>query len=288
MLVPVVGPSGAGKDTLMAAARARLAGDARFLFARRCITRPAEAGGEDHIAMSVPEFEDVRDAEGFAFWWAAHGLLYGIPREAEAALAAGRVVVANLSRTVLAEAAARWPMRVLFITAPLAVLAARLAARGREDTRDIGVRLAREAVLPSGLEVETVMNDSTDEEGRAGRGLGEQAEFGDAAWLRGSVAEVPGQRGPNHLALPGRQAAGQRDVEPPLLEQVMVAPLVQVVALARRHARGIAAGDLGLTGRRAVAVERGDAGIAEGLEVSGFRGFEEGEEAVVVGEFKRR
>ncbi|MGK7866560.1 phosphonate metabolism protein/1,5-bisphosphokinase (PRPP-forming) PhnN [Falsiroseomonas sp. E2-1-a20] len=167
MLVPVVGPSGAGKDTLMAAAQARLADDPRFLFARRCITRPAEAGGEDHLPMTREAFCVVRDAGGFALWWEAHGLLYGIAREVEEALAAGRVVIANLSRTVLTEAAMRWPVRVLFITAPLPVLAGRLAARGREAPADIEARLAREAPLPEGLEVETVLNDATREEGVA-------------------------------------------------------------------------------------------------------------------------
>ena len=159
MLVPVVGPSGAGKDTLIDAARARLAGDGRFLFVRRCITRPPEAGGEDHQPTSLEEFERTRNAGGFALWWAAHGLLYGIPREIDVALCRGRVVIANLSRAVLAEAAMRWPTRVLLITAPADVLAARLAARGREDAADIAARLAREAALPPSLDVETVMND---------------------------------------------------------------------------------------------------------------------------------
>lgn len=167
MLVPVVGPSGAGKDTLMAGARAALEGDARFLFARRCITRPAEAGGEDHSPMTEPDFEALREAGGFALWWRAHGLLYGIPVAVARALEEGRVVVANLSRTVLAEAASRYPLRILNITAPLPVLAARLAARGREDAADIAARLAREAALPPGLPVETVMNDSTVAEGTA-------------------------------------------------------------------------------------------------------------------------
>jgi phosphonate metabolism protein PhnN/1,5-bisphosphokinase (PRPP-forming) len=160
VLVGVVGPSGAGKDTLMAGARAALSGDARFRFVRRCITRPVEAGGEDHDAMEVAAFEARRDAGGFALCWEAHGLLYGIPRDIAADIADARVVVANLSRGVLAAAAARFPLRVLNITAPIAVLAARLGARGRESAADIAARLAREAPLPAGLDVETIGNDA--------------------------------------------------------------------------------------------------------------------------------
>ncbi|HWT11014.1 MAG TPA: phosphonate metabolism protein/1,5-bisphosphokinase (PRPP-forming) PhnN, partial [Roseomonas sp.] len=129
MLVAVVGPSGAGKDTLMALARARLEGDARFRFVQRAITRPAEAGGEAHRPLDVAGFEAERAAGGFALHWGAHGLFYGIPHDIEDDLAARRVVVANLSRGVLAEAAMRHRLRVLVVTAPTVVLAARLAAR---------------------------------------------------------------------------------------------------------------------------------------------------------------
>ena len=167
MLVAVVGPSGAGKDTLMDGARAALAADPRFCFVRRCITRPAEAGGEAHEALT-PEAFAVRRAQGrFALWWEAHGLSYGIPREIEDDLAAGRVAVANLSRHVLAEAASRYPLRVLLITAPVELRAARLAARGREAAADIAARLSREAGLPQGLDVETVSNDADVAEGVA-------------------------------------------------------------------------------------------------------------------------
>ncbi|MCQ4160240.1 phosphonate metabolism protein/1,5-bisphosphokinase (PRPP-forming) PhnN [Roseomonas sp. GC11] len=170
-LVTVVGASGAGKDTLMGAARAALAGDARFVFARRVITRPAETnlhpGIEEHIPMTEAEFAAARESGAFALHWPAHGLHYGIPRGIEADLAAGRVVVANLSRAVLAEAAARYPLRVLLVTAPREVLAARLAARGRESVAEIALRLSREAPLPEGLDVVEVANDSTAEEGAA-------------------------------------------------------------------------------------------------------------------------
>ena len=66
MLVAVVGPSGAGKDTLMDGARVRLAGDPRFLFVQRSITRPASAGGEDHLPLTREDFATARDAGAFA------------------------------------------------------------------------------------------------------------------------------------------------------------------------------------------------------------------------------
>jgi len=75
MLVAVVGPSGAGKDTLMGLARARLEGDTRFRFVQRAITRPAEAGGEAHRAIDLADFEAERAAGGFTLHWAARGLL---------------------------------------------------------------------------------------------------------------------------------------------------------------------------------------------------------------------
>jgi len=167
LLVPVVGPSGAGKDTLMAEARSQLGDDDRFVFARRVITRPASAGGEDHEPASEEAFEAMASKGEFAFHWQAHGLRYGIPRRIEGELEQGRLVLANLSRSVLADAARRYNTRALVITAPLDLLAKRLAGRGRETAEDIAQRLAREVVLPAGLETMVVMNDSTPEEGAA-------------------------------------------------------------------------------------------------------------------------
>jgi ribose 1,5-bisphosphokinase PhnN len=58
-------------------------------------------------------------------------------------------------------------LRVLQITAPIEVLAARLAARGREAPADIAARLKREVTLPAGLDVESVSNDADVAEGVA-------------------------------------------------------------------------------------------------------------------------
>ncbi len=160
MLVLVVGPSGAGKDTLLEGARQAMP-EARFV--RRVITRPAEAGGEDHEAVSEAAFS----RREFALQWEAHGLRYGIPADIADDLAAGRTVVANVSRGAITAAAARFPVHVIEVTAPAEVLAARLAARGRESGADVAARLARTVALPDGVRVTRVVNDGTMAEGVA-------------------------------------------------------------------------------------------------------------------------
>jgi ribose 1,5-bisphosphokinase len=161
MLVLVVGPSGAGKDTLLTAARAAFAGDLRFRFIQRVITRPADGGAEAHEAVSEAEFV----TRSFALFWQAHGLRYGIPATIETDLAAGLVVVANVSRAVIADAARRYPVRVIEVTAPPDVLAARLAARGRDTAAAITARLTRTVPVPGDIAVDRVVNDSTPEIG---------------------------------------------------------------------------------------------------------------------------
>ncbi len=160
-LVLVVGPSGAGKDTLMDAARAALAGDHGFRFARRLITRPAMAGAEDHDSCDEAAFAAAHAGGELALGWAAHGLHYGIPMRELAGIADGKVVIANISRGEIAEAE-KLAGRVVIveITAPPAVLAKRLAARGRESEADIAARLAREAPLTTArAELRTILND---------------------------------------------------------------------------------------------------------------------------------
>ena len=91
----------------------------------------------------------------------AHGLRNGVPVEAVGQLAQGVVVVVNVSRAVIAEAARRFVTRVIVVTGPPVVLAARLAARGRETGPDVMRRLARDVPIPDHVAVETVVNDGT-------------------------------------------------------------------------------------------------------------------------------
>ncbi|HYG89595.1 MAG TPA: phosphonate metabolism protein/1,5-bisphosphokinase (PRPP-forming) PhnN [Azospirillum sp.] len=166
-LILVVGPSGAGKDSLMEGARRRLAGDPRFHFARRTVTRPALAGVEDHDTMSPGQFERMETAGGFLLSWRAHGLAYGVPAAVDGIRREGVAVVANVSRAVVDDARSRLqPVGVMVVTAPAPVLAARLAKRGRERAEDIGLRLERAAApMPKGDDVRVVVNDASLEAG---------------------------------------------------------------------------------------------------------------------------
>jgi phosphonate metabolism protein PhnN/1,5-bisphosphokinase (PRPP-forming) len=165
MLVLVVGPSGAGKDTLLDLARARLRGEPNYRFVRRIITRPADAGGEAHEAVDGEAFEAWRVAGGFALWWEAHGLRYGIPADIAQDVAEGRVVVASVSRAVIETASKSFPTRVIEITCDPVLRAQRLEARGREAGAWVAERLQREVLLPPGLERDVIVNDGTPEEG---------------------------------------------------------------------------------------------------------------------------
>lgn len=138
----IVGPSGAGKDTLIAAARDRLRDG--YAFPRRTITRPAQAGGEDHMPVDAATFEQQERSGAFALSWHAHGIAYGVPAAIADDLTRGIHVVVNVSRTVAEQAQARFaPTRVVLVTAPPEVLHARLQARGREPAADIDERLVR-------------------------------------------------------------------------------------------------------------------------------------------------
>lgn len=156
--IAVVGPSGVGKDTVMEAVAEALP---NVVLARRVITRPSAAGGEEFDGVSDAAFDALVAEEAFALWWPAHGLRYGVPLAVDAELEAGKIVLANLSRAVLTEAQARFAgFHVLSLTAPVEVLSARLAQRGRESKEDIAQRLSRrDFALPEGLPVTEICND---------------------------------------------------------------------------------------------------------------------------------
>lgn len=165
-LVLVVGPSGAGKDTLLDYARHALATDQRFRFARRIITR-APGVGEDHDPVDRTAFSRLVDEGAFCLHWEAHGLHYGLPTTVKTWLDEGRTVVANGSRGVLSEAQRRFSrLAIVNVTAPHQLIAQRLAARAREDSSSIAARLERGCTIGiTGAHVVDIENSSTPEVG---------------------------------------------------------------------------------------------------------------------------
>jgi ribose 1,5-bisphosphokinase len=162
-LVYVMGASGSGKDSLINYVRERLdqLRDGHVVIARRYITRPQDSGGENHVALSPACFAARRQGGEFALSWSANGHGYGIGREIDDSLRAGRHVIANGSRAHFPQAIARYPtlLPILILVDPI-LAQARLLARGRESSGEITARIARAGHLPvehPGLQ--TVQND---------------------------------------------------------------------------------------------------------------------------------
>jgi ribose 1,5-bisphosphokinase len=157
--VLVVGPSGAGKDAIITGLRDRLAGDPRFVFPKRIVTR-APSSAEENEAVSMDEFEALVRRGGVALHWEAHGLRYGLPAATENAVNRGCTVVFNASRQVVASAKVRYACAVVYIDAPLHLRAQRLAARSRERAEDIAARLGRVAAGFDAYQADLVINNS--------------------------------------------------------------------------------------------------------------------------------
>ena len=160
--VPVVGPSGAGKDTLIRSAADACSGNPLVRFPRRLITRKADSQSEDHDTLDEATFDELIDGNGAALHWRAHGLGYAIPVAVDDWIRAGSVVIANLSRKVIPKVAERYRnVAVVHITAPADILRARIEARGRESGSDIDERLTHVPfAVPDGVEVIEIVNDS--------------------------------------------------------------------------------------------------------------------------------
>lgn len=147
-LVYVMGPSGCGKDSLMRYARRRLEEAGDIAFAHRYITRPPDAGGENHVALSEREFNARRRMGFFILHWRSHGLRYGIGVEIHEWLSKGCTVVMNGSRAYYPEARQRYPRLFgVLIDVSSGELKTRLSARARESPDDIQTRLARNEQL---------------------------------------------------------------------------------------------------------------------------------------------
>jgi ribose 1,5-bisphosphokinase len=163
-LIYTIGPSGAGKDSMLAWLARHLPPHTEVHLARRVVDRPAQAGGEAHESLSTADFLAQRGAGAFAMHWAGNGHHYGVRHTELAGLQSDQWVFVNGSRGYLAKALDKFPsMVVLHITAPVAVLQTRLAARNRESANMIAARLTRTATFepPSDCAFIEIQNDGT-------------------------------------------------------------------------------------------------------------------------------
>jgi ribose 1,5-bisphosphokinase len=161
-LVYLIGPSGSGKDSIMAYARKHGA----FLpvvYATRYITRPAEAGGETHFALSYEEFRLRQEVGFFALSWKSHGLMYGVGCEIDSWLEQGVHVVVNGSREYLPTAESLYPGLIpVLVRVDAGVLADRLLKRGRENRTEIRDRIRRAKSFPCDASRLVVIDNSDD------------------------------------------------------------------------------------------------------------------------------
>ncbi len=183
-VVLVVGPSGAGKDSLLDGARTELAGDRRFVFPDRIISRPPHVS-EAHLAVTAEAFSDAARAGAYALMWRAHDLSYGLPVSIDDDVRGGRTVVANTSRRIIGDARARYAeVRVVLIDAPAEIRALRLAARGRETLADIEARLRRTAGDFDAATADAIIENSGALHNGIGQLVRQLSAFADAAPFR--------------------------------------------------------------------------------------------------------
>jgi len=183
-LYVIVGPSGAGKDTLIDWLGRHLPPGHGVLFVRRAITRPPALDSEIHEPMTEAEFAAAAAEGRFCLTWQAHGLSYGIPATARAYVEAGGVAVLNGSRHALPAILAVFPQaRVIVVTVDPEERWRRLAARGREDKAAIAARVERSDGALGGIAVAAVVDNSgpVDEAGAALMALVTGSQFEMAA-----------------------------------------------------------------------------------------------------------
>jgi ribose 1,5-bisphosphokinase len=162
-LVLVVGPSGAGKDTLLGLARAACADARNIVFPRRVITRAASAS-EDNEEVSAGTFQEALTRGEYAMHWEAHGHRYALSRAIDDEIRSGRTIVANVSRTVIgAMRRAYADVVVISITAPPDVLAERIAMRARSSDGRVENRLRRTVEDASAAPDATIVNTGSAE-----------------------------------------------------------------------------------------------------------------------------
>jgi guanylate kinase len=144
-LFVVSGPSGAGKDTLVEALKAR---HQRLLYSVSATTRPPRPGEREAIEyffVTRADFESRIADDGFLEWREYNGNLYGTPRSfIDESLRAGYDIIMKPEVNGAMAIKERFPDAVLIFLVPdkFSHLRSRLEARRTETNQQIAARLA--------------------------------------------------------------------------------------------------------------------------------------------------
>jgi guanylate kinase len=144
LLFVVSGPSGAGKDTLVEALRARRASLRYSVSATTRAPRSDERNGEHYFFVSEQEFKRLRDGGRLLEWREYNGNLYGTPCDyVERSLTEGYDIVMKPEVNGALAVKAAYPDTVLIFLVPdrFSNLRERLLARRTETNEEIARRL---------------------------------------------------------------------------------------------------------------------------------------------------
>jgi len=145
-VVLVVGPSGAGKDSLLRGAREYFGKSGSLRFVRRYITRPPD-GSEDNYYIDPKGFALLKQLNFFISTWQAHGNQYGIPCHALGSPGSRNgydLLLLSISRSAIIDfEQIHNTVTTIQIKVRESVLRERLKKRGRENNLEIQKRLER-------------------------------------------------------------------------------------------------------------------------------------------------
>ena len=148
LLFVLSGPSGVGKDAVMARLREQ---GFPLRFAVTVTTRPPREGevhGVDYFFVSDAEFDRMLAANELLEWAVVHGRRYGVPREqVREIVQAGEDILMRVDVQGAATIRAKVPGAVLIFLAPPSMesLKARLSRRATETPEELATRIANAA-----------------------------------------------------------------------------------------------------------------------------------------------
>ena len=144
LLFVLSGPSGAGKDAVMARLKEEHFPLRFGVTATTRRRREGETHGVDYFFVSSPEFDRMIAGDELLEWAVVHGNRYGVPRaQTRALLLTGQDVLVRVDVQGADAIRSRVPEAVLiFLTAPsLDALKARLTKRNTETPEELAIRL---------------------------------------------------------------------------------------------------------------------------------------------------